>query len=739
MKKNLLAIATLFALNGIGNNSITLPSELPKSTSVNYKSAKTTSAVGEALNFDGFNDYVVATGYSAFNEYTVETWVKLNTINDQNIIAGTNSSGPLTSLSHNLRLVGGKFEHALYDGAGKNLTSTAVVTTGVWYHVAISAKNNNVMKITANGVETISTFSIGTSWTGLTHFRFGGNAVALGPFNGELDEVRIWNRQLCVDEIINNKAGEITTTAPGLVTNYHFNQGVAGVNNTMVVSTIDDSGFSRNGALTNFALNGTTSNWIAPGAVASGVAITPFALPTVGITPSTTLTCDGAVVTFSATGGAINYLWSDGSSASTYSQTALTGSMSVYAIGSDVNGCYGPAATVVVSVSAIPVLSSSLDYFCSGTDYTISPTVISGGPITSYTYSTGSSIISPTSTVTYTVAGANAAGCVSAGVTSTVEVCGASGKALNMNGTDDQLNTGILYSDFTSNWTLECWAKGASIPNTTKHNGPMYGKNMGIVWDHLSPTFIGGATVQDAANAYYSASYGTLLANTWYHLAATYDGTVLRAYKNGVLTGSVTTTGGLANETGVLSFGRHPTLPQFWNGTIDDARVWTVTRTCTEINQNMNTELTGAHAGLKAYYKFNEGIPEANNTSILNTADASGNNYNCSLAGFTKSGTTSNYLLGAPFNNTINTSCQATAVNEINASNTFLIYPNPTHSILNIEVKEPTKISIVNVLGEVVKTETISGASKLDVSNLNTGVYFIKDSKSGKAIKFIKE
>lgn len=69
----------------------------------------------------------------------------------------------------------------------------------------------------------------------------------------------------------------------------------------------------------------------------------------------------------------------------------------------------------------------------------------------------------------------------------------------------------------------------------------------------------------------------------------------------------------------------------------------------------------------------------------------------------------------------------------------FSIYPNPTTSILNIEVKEQTQISILNILGEVVKTETINGASKLDVSDLTTGVYFIQDSKSGKAIKFIKE
>lgn len=74
-----------------------------------------------------------------------------------------------------------------------------------------------------------------------------------------------------------------------------------------------------------------------------------------------------------------------------------------------------------------------------------------------------------------------------------------------------------------------------------------------------------------------------------------------------------------------------------------------------------------------------------------------------------------------------------------NQNSEITLYPNPTSSILNIEVKDQTQISIINMLGEVVKTETINGASKLDVSALNSGVYFIQDSKSGRAIKFIKD
>lgn len=81
-----------------------------------------------------------------------------------------------------------------------------------------------------------------------------------------------------------------------------------------------------------------------------------------------------------------------------------------------------------------------------------------------------------------------------------------------------------------------------------------------------------------------------------------------------------------------------------------------------------------------------------------------------------------------------------TSVNETQMENNSIkIYPNPTNSILNVEVKEQTQISIVNILGEIVKIEPISGSSKLDISNLNAGVYFIRDSNTRKAVKFIKE
>jgi hypothetical protein len=74
-------------------------------------------------------------------------------------------------------------------------------------------------------------------------------------------------------------------------------------------------------------------------------------------------------------------------------------------------------------------------------------------------------------------------------------------------------------------------------------------------------------------------------------------------------------------------------------------------------------------------------------------------------------------------------------INEVSEIN---VYPNPTASIINIEVKEQTQITIVNVLGEVVKTETINGLSSLDVTELSSGIYFIQ-SNTGIKSKFIKQ
>jgi len=78
-------------------------------------------------------------------------------------------------------------------------------------------------------------------------------------------------------------------------------------------------------------------------------------------------------------------------------------------------------------------------------------------------------------------------------------------------------------------------------------------------------------------------------------------------------------------------------------------------------------------------------------------------------------------------------------VSDITKNVTLNIYPNPTNSVLNVEAKENTNITIVNMLGAAVVTQKLSeGNNSINVSDLTNGVYFISNDKGGVA-KFVKE
>jgi Leucine-rich repeat (LRR) protein len=77
-------------------------------------------------------------------------------------------------------------------------------------------------------------------------------------------------------------------------------------------------------------------------------------------------------------------------------------------------------------------------------------------------------------------------------------------------------------------------------------------------------------------------------------------------------------------------------------------------------------------------------------------------------------------------------------------SNYFSVYPIPAHEVLNIATKkdiEIQSISVYDILGQlVIALLNIKDASKIDVSNLRTGNYFlkIKSDKGNSSFKFIK-
>jgi hypothetical protein len=91
--------------------------------------------------------------------------------------------------------------------------------------------------------------------------------------------------------------------------------------------------------------------------------------------------------------------------------------------------------------------------------------------------------------------------------------------------------------------------------------------------------------------------------NQWAHFAMTWDGTNVRAFVNGVEKVAVPIA---MLNTGMtaLTIGGYP--PAYFNGYIDEFRIWNVARAAEEISSTMGHTLVGNEAGLTGYWRFDE-------------------------------------------------------------------------------------------------------------------------------------
>jgi 6-phosphogluconolactonase (cycloisomerase 2 family) len=260
---------------------------------------------GAALNFDGNNDYVRfpnnTPSWDFGNTFTIEIWIKPNTTASQEILytGNCNNSCPewaLTIGAEQACSTGGTAGHVVFFGsfAGNKriVESDNVVSTSAWTHVAVTYNGSNLYMY-INGVLQTSTVAV-TGTIAQSPWRFigadpavSGGCILRWPYKGQIDEFRIWNVARTIAEIQAEMNHEIPTTSPGLVSNYHFNAGTAGGSNSGKTSLLNATSTDYTGTLVNFALTGATSNWVAPGAVASSPpTITSFS-PLIGNVGST--------------------------------------------------------------------------------------------------------------------------------------------------------------------------------------------------------------------------------------------------------------------------------------------------------------------------------------------------------------------------------------------------------------------------------------------------------------------
>ncbi|MFN7012923.1 MAG: LamG-like jellyroll fold domain-containing protein, partial [Bacteroidia bacterium] len=524
------------------------------------------------LNFDGSNDFVnIGNPIASSSSYTKEAMIFTNNITGSNILSSSTSA--FWFWQGNLQ--------AGHGGGFIDVFANASSLINSWNHVALTYDSaTTTMKLYINGVLVSQNNSVGQySAANIQIGAFNSGSV----FNGNMDEVRIWNVARTTEQIRGSMNCELQGTETGLIAYYKFNQGVNQANNSAVTTL--NAIVGSNGTLTNFALTGTTSNWLAGSPVTTGSIVPSVAAVTTPVVYNQGDTASALTATTGANGTGL--LWYTTATAGVGSATAPTpstasvGSTSYWVSSTNANGCESPRTEIVVTVS-LPATHLDFDGFNDLVD------------------------------------------------------CGTT-----LNTVLDPLNT----------ITVEAWVR----PSTNTSLGVIVGNyanpnqsSMQFLLRRENNNY--GFWIQGDGTFRNVTATNAVVLNTWQHVAGVWNGSDLKIYINGVLSGTLTgvNDSSFASTTNSMFIGNNQFSgnPEEFTGSIDEVRIWSTARTIEQLNGSKNCELQGAESGLLAYYNFNQGIDQSNNSAVTTLNAITGPNG--TLNNFTLNGATSNWLAGSP-------------------------------------------------------------------------------------------
>ncbi|MFD9941529.1 LamG-like jellyroll fold domain-containing protein [Nonomuraea sp. NPDC059023] len=162
------------------------------------------------------------------------------------------------------------------------------------------------------------------------------------------------------------------------------------------------------------------------------------------------------------------------------------------------------------------------------------------------------------------------------------------GKALSFNGSSSWVTVADSPSlRLTSGMTLEAWIRPATTTGWRTIAMKQFGSDLAYSLDLNDRAH---STIHTTSER---GLYGTasLPLNTWTHVAATYDGANLKLYVNGTETSSVAATGNIRTDNGVLRIGGNAVWGEYFNGLIDEVRIYNRALTPAQLTADMNTPI----------------------------------------------------------------------------------------------------------------------------------------------------
>jgi chitodextrinase len=572
---------------------------------------------GSALVFNGTSARVTVADAASLHlstAMTLEAWVNpsSNTPAWRDVIYKGDDNYYLegTSTNGGAPATGGRI------GSGGGFTAApSALPTGTWSHLA-ATYDGTTLRLYVNGTQVASQARTGAIVSSTNPLQIGGDGIYGQFFQGTIDEVRVYNTALTAAQVQADMAAPISNdtqapTAPGNLTanavsgtqiNLTWNASTdnvgvsnyliercqgAGCSNFTQVGTATQASYSDTGltATTTYSYRVRAADASGNRSAYSNTATTTT--PTPDTQPPTTPTNLSAT---SPNPGELDLTWTastDNTSVTNYLvERCLGASCSNFVqVGTPAGPSFVDTGLASATTYSYRVRATDGSGNLSGYSIVATGTTKAGatGLVASYGFDEGSGAF------TNDGSGNGNRGTVS-GATWTPS--GKYGSALVFNGTSAWVSVLDAPSlRLSTAMTLEAWVNPASNSSTWRD----------VIYKGDDNYYLEGTSTNGGAPATggrigsgggFTAGPSALPTGTWSHVAATYDGTTLRLYVNGAQVASQPRSGTITGSPNPLQIGGDSLYGQYFQGTIDEVRVYSTALTAAQIQADMATPIT---------------------------------------------------------------------------------------------------------------------------------------------------
>jgi chitodextrinase len=180
--------------------------------------AWTAGKFGTGISLDGVDDRVNVGDSASLDlssAMTIEAWLRPSVLGSgwRTVVLKERTSGHVYALYANTSGSVPSGEAVLSSGAAADATSTTQLPLNTWTHLAVTY-DGTTLRLWVNGTQVDSTPAAGGVQTSTGALRIGSNSIWGEPFQGQVDEVRIYGRALTSTEIRTDMTTSITGSAP---------------------------------------------------------------------------------------------------------------------------------------------------------------------------------------------------------------------------------------------------------------------------------------------------------------------------------------------------------------------------------------------------------------------------------------------------------------------------------------------------------------------------------------------